>query len=163
MNLSAQTIGEIVSSDFRTAKVFKSHDIDFCCGGNIPLAAVCSEKGIDLASITTDLAAAKSAPVERSQNYASWDLSFLIDYIINVHHAYLKENTGQIAAYLRKIAEVHGTHHLEVIEIVPIFDRISLDMTAHLKEEEDMFFPAVKRAEASVKAGGTANTQDIKM
>jgi regulator of cell morphogenesis and NO signaling len=32
----------------------------------------------------------KSEPVERSQNYASWELPFLADYIINAHPIFLK-------------------------------------------------------------------------
>jgi regulator of cell morphogenesis and NO signaling len=38
-NTSDRTIGEIVANDYRTAKVFENHGIDFCCGGNIALVA----------------------------------------------------------------------------------------------------------------------------
>jgi regulator of cell morphogenesis and NO signaling len=126
MSTSERTIGEIVAGDYRTAKVFESHKIDFCCGGNVALAAACKAKGIDLAAITRELDAVKSEPVERSQNYASWELPFLADYIINAHHTYLKENTGQISAYAHKIASVHGVHHPEVVDIATIFDRIAI-------------------------------------
>ena len=161
MHLSEKTIGEIVADDYRTAKVFENHGIDFCCGGNVALAATCTEKGIDLATITGELEAVKSEPVERSQNYASWELPFLADYIINAHHAYLKENTGQIAAYAHKIAAVHGAHHPEVIEIAAIFDKIAADLAAHLREEEEVFFPAIKRADAARKAGSAPEAKDI--
>ena len=161
MNTSERTIGEIVADDYRTAKVFENHGIDFCCGGNVVLAATCAERGLDLATITRELDAVKSEPVERSQNYASWELPFLADYIINAHHAYLKENTGQIAAYAHKIAVVHGAHHPEVIEIATIFDKIAVDMAAHLREEEEVFFPAIKRAHATRKAGSAPEAKDI--
>jgi regulator of cell morphogenesis and NO signaling len=161
MNTSERTIGEIVAADYRTAKVFENHGIDFCCGGNVALAATCTEKGLDLAAITRELDAVKSGPVERSQNYASWELPFLADYIINAHHTYLKENTGQIAAYAQKIAGVHGAHHSEVIEIAAIFDKIAVDMAAHLREEEEVFFPAVKRAHAASQASSAPEAKDI--
>jgi regulator of cell morphogenesis and NO signaling len=161
MNTSERTIGEIVAADYRTAKVFENHGIDFCCGGNVALAATCTEKGLDLAAISRELEAVKSGPVERSQNYASWELPFLADYIINAHHTYLKENTGQIAAYAQKIAGVHGARHPEVIEIATIFDKIAVDMAAHLREEEEVFFPAIKRAYATRKAGAAAEAKDI--
>jgi regulator of cell morphogenesis and NO signaling len=163
MNTSERTIGEIVAADYRTAKVFENYGIDFCCGGNVVLAATCAEKGLDLAAITRELDAVKSEPVERSQNYASWELPFLADYIINAHHTYLKENTGQIAAYAHKIAGVHGAHHPEVIEIATIFDKIAADMAAHLREEEEVFFPAIKRAYATSKAGSAAEAKDIEI
>lgn len=155
-----KTIGEIVAADFRTAKVFEKHGIDFCCGGKVALAATCTERGLDLATITRELAAVQNEPAERSQNYSSWALPFLADYIVNTHHVYLKENDEQIAAYARKIAAVHGAHHPEVIRIATIFDKIATDMTAHLKEEEDVFFPALKRADAARTAGTTPDAKD---
>ncbi len=160
-DISGSTIGEIVAGDYRTAKVFETHKIDFCCGGNVALAAACKTKGIDLAAIKRELDAVKSTPVERSQNYASWELPFLADYIVNAHHTYLKENTGQIAAYCQKIAGVHGPRHPELIKIAAIFDKIAVDMAAHLREEEEVLFPAVKRAHATGKAGAAPAAKDI--
>ena len=158
--LGTTTIGEIVAADFRAAKVFESHGIDFCCGGKVALATICSEKGFDLATIIRELEAVQNTPADRSQNYSSWTLPFLADYIVNTHHAYLKENDAQIAAYARKIAGVHGAHHPEVIEIAAIFDKIATDMTAHLKEEEEVFFPALKRADAARISGASPEAKD---
>jgi len=159
-NTGTETIGEIVVADFRTAKVFESNGIDFCCGGKIALATACTEKGLDLATITRELEAVKSEPVDLSQNYSSWPLPFLIDYIFNVHHAYLKENLEQIAVDTRKIAGIHGAHHPEVIRIATIFDTIAIDLAAHMKAEDDVFFPAVKRADAAGTAGTTPDAKD---
>lgn len=156
-----QTVGEIVAGDFRTAKVFEKYGIDFCCGGKFPLSAICKEKGIDLATIMLEIEAAKNEPHERSQNYAAWEPSFLADYIVNTHHGYLNENTGQIAVYAHKIAEVHGAHHPEVIEIAGIFDKIASDMAAHLREEEEVLFPAIKRIDAARKAGTAPEERDV--
>lgn len=161
MDISNCTIGEIVARDYRTATVFERHGLDFCCGGNSGLAAICTEKGLDLAAITEELDAVKSTPGERSQNYSSWDVSFLADYIINTHHVYLKENTAQIAAHVHKIVEVHGARHPELIEIAPLFDKIAIDMATHLREEEGTAFPAMKRAAASRQAGETPEMMDI--
>ena len=155
-----KTIGEIVAADFRTAKVFENHEIDFCCGGKIALETICAEKGLDLVSLTWELEAVQSETTGHSQNYSSWSLPFLADYIVNTHHVYLKENDEQIAAYARKIAGVHGAHHPEVIRIAAIFDKIATDMTAHLKEEEEVFFPALKRADAASIAGATPDDKD---
>jgi regulator of cell morphogenesis and NO signaling len=160
-NPSDKTIGEIVADDYRTARVFENHGIDFCCGGNVALATTCMKKGLDLATIMGELDAVKSKPVERSQNYVSWEMPFLADYIINAHHSYIKENIGQIAAYTHKIAAVHGAHHPEVIKIADIFDKIAGDLATHLQEEEEVFFPAIKRAAAARKAGAAPEAKDI--
>ena len=163
MEESKKTIGVIVAEDYRTAKVFEGHGIDYCCGGKVSLLATCAEKDIDLATIIEEIAAVKNLPVERRQDYSSWELSFLADYIINVHHSYLKENTSQIAGNAQKIAAVHGTRHPEVIEIATIFNKIAIDLTAHLKEEEEEFFPAIKRVDMQKKTGTTAAATDIEI
>jgi regulator of cell morphogenesis and NO signaling len=154
------TIGEIVAADFRTAAIFENHGIDFCCGGKVALSAICTVKGLDLATLINALGTVQGEAVERSQNYSSWALPFLADYIVNTHHAYLKENDEQIAAYARKIATVHGVHHPEVIQIATIFDKIATDMAGHLKEEEEVFFPALKRADAARIAGTAPDARD---
>ncbi|KAB0663772.1 iron-sulfur cluster repair di-iron protein [Oryzomonas japonica] len=155
-----KTIGEIVATDYRTATVFESHGIDFCCGGKVALAATCTEKGLDLATITSELEAVQHEPLERNQNYSSWPLPFLADYIVNTHHVYLKENDEQIATYARKIAGVHGAHHPEVIRIAAIFEKIATDMAGHLKEEEEVFFPALKRADTARTAASAPDAKD---
>ena len=155
------TVGEIVADDFRTARVFEIHGIDFCCGGKVALSEICREKGIDPATIQQELEELKSTPLDRGQNYAAWELSFLADYIVNAHHSYLKENLEQIAVYARKVAEVHGANHPEVIEIARIFDKIATDMAAHLQEEEEVFFPAIKRVDAARKSGTEPGTKDL--
>jgi len=155
------TIGEYVAEDYRTAKVFEKYGIDFCCGGKASLSAVCGEKGIDTDAILRELADVKSATLDRGQNYAAWEESFLADYIINTHHAYLKVNLEQIAVYLSKIAAVHGARHPEVIKIARIFYRIASDMAAHLREEEEVLFPAIKRVDAALKAGAEPEGGDI--
>jgi len=156
-----KTIGEIVAEDYRAASVFARHGIDFCCGGKSPLAAACREKAIDPAALAREIEAARSTPADRSQNYAAWSLSFLADYIINTHHAYIRENSGRIATYARKIAQVHGSHHPEVVEIAAVFDKAAAGLAAHLREEEEVLFPAIKRAEANQKAGRPAEAKDL--
>lgn len=162
-NALSTTIGEIVASDYRTAKVFENHGIDFCCGGKVALSAICREKGINPDILLREIEAIKTEQIDRSQNYTSWELPFLVDYIINTHHAYLKENNEQLAGYARKIAEVHGAHHPEVIEISAIFDKIVRDMAAHLQEEEEVFFPAIKRAATERKAGNAPAQGDLEV
>ncbi len=160
LDLTEKTIGEYVAEDYRSAAVFEKYGIDFCCGGQVPLAAACREKELDPFSLVREIEETRNTPLQRSENFGAWKLSFLADYIVNTHHVWLNENTGQIAAYARKIAEVHGARHPEVIEIASLFEQIAADMEAHLGEEEEVLFPAVKRIEAARKAGGLPAAED---
>ena len=42
-----QIIGELVAQDYRTAAVFKSFGIDFCCKGNRTINEVCESRNIE--------------------------------------------------------------------------------------------------------------------
>ena len=160
-NIGNQTVGDLVAKDYRAAEVFEKYGIDFCCGGKVSLATACREKGIDREELLRDLAKTAEEPVDRSQNYGAWELPFLADYIVNTHHAYLKENTSNIAAYAHKIAQVHAAHHPEVIEIAEIFDKIAADLAQHLREEEELLFPAIGKMVALQKGGAEPGTLDV--
>ena len=153
-------LGDIVASDIRSAAVFDAHDIDYCCGGTVTLGQVCGQKGLDSAALIGEIEAATKAPLSRNENYAAWEPGFLADYIVNVHHSWLRENDERIVAYTAKIASVHGGRHPELLEIAPLFATIAKDMTVHLREEEETFFPAIKRAAAAVAAGGPVVAAD---
>jgi len=153
-------IGEIVAEDYRTATVFEKYGIDFCCGGQVPLAKACQIKGLDFDTVQQEIKAVKNEPLERSRNYAAWSLSFLADYIVNTHHAYLNEEMGPIASYVHKIVDVHGKNHPELIKIATIFDKITSDMKGHLREEEKLLFPAIKRVETDKKNGSPSTPMD---
>ena len=81
---SQKKIGEIVAEDYRTATVFEKYGIDFCCGGQVPLAKACQIKGLDFDTVRQEIKAVKNEPLERSRNYAAWSLSFLADYIVTL-------------------------------------------------------------------------------
>jgi regulator of cell morphogenesis and NO signaling len=157
---SESTVGAIVSADYRAAEIFEKHGIDFCCGGKVSLGEVCIEKGLDIEVLANEIKSLQQQPVARSENYAEWTLTLLADYIVNTHHAYLRANDAQTLSYARKIAGVHGQRHPEVVQIAAIFEKIAHDMVGHLQEEEEVFFPAVKRAEAARIAGNVPEVTD---
>jgi len=154
-------VGDIVAGDYRTAAVFEKHGIDFCCGGSVTLAAACAEKAIDPAALARELEAATNVPARRDQDYASWTLTRLVGHITAIHHAYVKANTAQNAAYARKIAAVHGEAHPELAQIVTLFEKMATALMVHLKREEEVVFPAIKRAEAAGRAGSAPEAGDV--
>ncbi len=141
------TIGEIVANEFRAASVFKDAGIDFCCGGNKSLSVACKEKGTDVSYLIQQLDTLAQTPVSSAMNFKEWDLSFLSDYILNTHHKFVLKNLPELVFYTQKIANVHGDHHTELIEVASLFTRINEELLQHLKNEEEILFPAIKEAE----------------
>ncbi len=140
------TIGEIVANDFRAASLFREAGIDFCCGGNKSLSAACLETGADAQKLAEDLKNLEKTPDSGNQNFKDWDPGFLSDYIANTHHKFVLKNLPELMFYTQKIAEVHGGHHPELIEVAALFAKINVELLQHLKNEEEILFPAIKAA-----------------
>lgn len=146
------TIGEIVANDFRAASMFKEAGIDFCCGGNKSLSVACKEKGADESLLIQQLETLAQTPVSGAMNFKEWDLSFLSDYIVNTHHKFVLKNLPELVFYTQKIANVHGEHHPELLEVASLFTKINEELLQHLKNEEEVLFPAIKEAEKNASA-----------
>ena len=110
-------IGQLVAEDYRTAAVFHSYGIDFCCQGNRTLKDACTKKDIESKNIIDDLNAVVNQQSGNAPDYQSWHLDLLADYIEKKHHRYVVEKTPIIKQYLDKICDVHGEHHPELHEI----------------------------------------------
>lgn len=137
------TVGEIVTADFRAAEVFKRAGIDFCCGGKKSLEQACTEKSLDPNLLVAELTKLDSME-ERTFNFNEWTLDFLSDYIVNTHHKYVIRSLPNLVFYTGKIATVHGSNHPELIEIAEIIEKVNEELRQHLRNEEDVLFPAIK-------------------
>jgi len=138
------TIGQIVADDFRAAAIFKKAGIDFCCGGNQTIEETCKGKKINIDELHAELEALKSSLPAESQDFKHWNLSFLADYIVNTHHQYVLRTLPDLVGYTEKIGEVHGLSHPELMEVMNLFSQINKELLQHLKNEEEVLFPAIK-------------------
>jgi regulator of cell morphogenesis and NO signaling len=138
------TLGEMVVADFRTASVFKKAGLDFCCGGKKSLEQACMEKNIDIKDVMSDLQLLESTTANQALNFKEWKLNFLSDYIVNTHHQYVYKTLPELMFYTKKIASVHGDHHPELKDVAKLFDQINTELLQHLKNEEEVLFPAIK-------------------
>lgn len=143
------TIGEIVANDFRAASVFKEAGIDFCCGGKKGIDEACVEKGIDRHDLTEKLKKLESTPNTTTHNFKEWDSAFLCDYIVNTHHKFVLKSLPDLVYYTEKIASVHGLRHPELAEVADLFSQINRELLQHLKNEEEVLFPAIKEVASS--------------
>lgn len=141
-----ETVGDIVRQDYRAAKVFKSHHIDFCCGGGKSLSQVCQERKLDEQVLLKELNEAFINHDEaNSLDYDSWPIDLLADFIEKTHHRYVESAIPPLKQYLKKLAAVHGNSgpYLRVIE--EIFNESAGNLAQHMKKEELMLFPYIRK------------------
>ncbi|MDT8416482.1 MAG: iron-sulfur cluster repair di-iron protein [Lutibacter sp.] len=142
--LNYRTIAEIVSDDISTASVFKKYQLDFCCGGGKTVENACKNANINVDDVVNDLMNNKSKNEAPNLNFKDWSAEFLADYIVYVHHTYVKQNLDVISEFAEKVANVHGQHEPRTIEIAKLFSNISSELTSHMGKEEFILFPAIK-------------------
>lgn len=139
-----KTIGEIVADDFRTAAVFKKYGIDFCCKGNRSIEEATERKKINPDDVYRDL---ENIGAESNGNidFNSWPLDLLAGYVEKTHHRYIEDKTPALLQFLNKISKVHGERHPELVEVYQLFEESAHDLAAHLKKEELILFPFIKK------------------
>jgi len=143
--LEETTIGEFVAIDFRTAAIFSKYGIDFCCKGQRTVEEVCDKKNIDEAQLLEELNSVLDSKNDSGFDFNSWPLDLLVDYIEKTHHRYVEEKTPVILEFLDKLASVHGSNHPELIQINTLFQRCAGELAQHMKKEELILFPFIKK------------------
>jgi regulator of cell morphogenesis and NO signaling len=140
--LDQTTVGDIVAADFRTAAVFESFGIDFCCGGRDAFADACRQAAADPAAVRHALDALPPV-TDRFDDVTSAPLEQLIEHIVETHHAYVRSALPVIAGYLTKLVEVHGARHTELARVLAVFRDLRADFEQHLIKEEQVLFPYI--------------------
>jgi regulator of cell morphogenesis and NO signaling len=140
------TISEIVQSDYRTADVFKKYNINYCCSGRISLEEACKIKSIETETIIHDIEeATRNINLPNNLEFSSWNIDFLTDYIINVHHGYLKLALPQLELRLVSFATGHTRKYPELENIQDTFMKLVPLLQSHNLHEEEVIFPYIKQ------------------
>lgn len=151
-DLFLRSVGEIASENPEKIEVFKKYGVDFCCGGNKTLKEACEESGIDAGLIANELNAVQEYAQSQgngknydlNQKANDWNIDFLIDYIVNIHHTFLRIHLPEATEYAEKVAKVHGGHHPELIKIRELFIKMTEALIFHLDKEETELFQHIK-------------------
>ncbi|UPZ13774.1 iron-sulfur cluster repair di-iron protein [Flavobacterium humidisoli] len=144
-NLKNKTIGSFVAEDFRTAAVFSKYRIDFCCKGDRTVTEVCDKQNIDADTLLENVLQVVQSENSGSIDFNSWPLDLLADYIEKTHHRYVEEKTNVLLPFLDKLCKVHGANHPELFKINELFIGCAGELSQHMKKEELVLFPFVKR------------------
>lgn len=100
-----------------------------------------------------------------THNYNGWDCDCLTDHIVQTHHEYVIKAIPQILPLAQTVVEVHGAKHTELVIIQSLFQQLSNEMLLHLKKEELVLFPQIKklsRAEPDENGAGKSGFGSVK-
>jgi regulator of cell morphogenesis and NO signaling len=155
--ISAQeTVGAIVTRSPRLSRVFESVGIDYCCGGHKSLQAACQDRGLRPAEVVAMLEGAANDPAAGDDiDLEGMTLAELTDHIIDTHHEYLRRELPRLAAITEKVAASHGARDRRLLQVRDVFAAMASELNSHMRKEENILFPLVRRLEAGDPPAGS--------
>ncbi len=138
------TLGGLVTRHPSLARPLQHLGLDYCCGGDEPLASAVDRLGLDLDAVVAELAEVAAAAPTEPPAWVGLDAAGLVDHIEGTHHRYLRDELPRVDALLDKIVTVHGDRHPELASIHTTFRELRADLEPHLRKEELMLFPAIR-------------------
>ena len=156
-----RTVADCVIENIKASHVFKKYGIDFCCGGGISVEKACLKKGVDYSALVKELEII-GAVEEKEKDFNNMPLDELIDHIIARHHKYVEANIGLLLQYSAKVAKVHGANNPELVRVYELFEKVAGELAAHLKKEELILFPFIKKMVKAEREGTVLNVPNFR-
>lgn len=147
-----KTVRDVVLEVPAATKIFEQLRIDYCCGGDVPLAEACSNRGFELKSVMRLLKDAK-VPHGRVLDFQRCSLLTLSNYIVDKHHTFTRDEMIRLEALSRKVLSAHVENHPELIQVNEVLDQLLADLGPHMFKEEQILFPYIIDMEKAVATG----------
>ncbi len=139
-------VRDIVIRDYRTAVIFRKYDIDFCCGAKFSLQVACDSRGLDTLIVKQELEqATQTLAVSNHLKFDQWDLAFLTNYIVQVHHQYLKDALPDILNFVARFTESHKNKFGHLPDLLQCVRELTVEISPHLVQEEEIIFPYIRQ------------------
>jgi regulator of cell morphogenesis and NO signaling len=145
---SNSLVKDIVNELPKTSDVFKKNRIDFCCGGNIPLAEAAAQNGLNTDHLLTELKEVFKKYENEEKNIEVWtdsDSNTIIDHVITNYHRVSEEELTMLSPYVTKVSRVHGDNHPELLKVYELFYEFKKELMEHMAKEEAVVFPLIKQ------------------
>lgn len=147
-NLTTKTVREIALEMPLTTKVFENYKIDYCCGGHRNFNEACELAGADADKVLREISEVVETPGEIGLDWVNQaSLSRLIEYILDKHHVFTRDEITNLSPLMEKVANRHGETHAELYALGQLFAELCEDLGPHLLKEEQVLFPYISELE----------------
>lgn len=146
-NLTTKTIREIAVEMPATTRIFEEMKIDYCCGGRRNFNEACRLAGVSPLVVSEKISAVLKNSAEKNDPVEKKTLSALVDYIVEKHHMFTRQEIGRLMNLMEKVCYKHGKQNAELGKLRKVFRTLCDDLTAHMQKEEFVLFPFVKNLE----------------
>lgn len=139
------TVRDVAMELPQSTRLFEKLKIDYCCGGNKPLAEACASAGLDVDNVIALLAQTTQSNPNDDNAAAFQNLSVteLITHILETHHVFTKSEMDRLQSLADKVLSAHGGNHPELIHLDELLTRLCADLKPHMFKEEQVLFPYI--------------------
>lgn len=152
-SLLNHSVGDLAATIPGATAVFREHRIDFCCGGEAPLAEAAERFGAD-AKVVDEKLQELAANTDGAVAASSMSSEDLIDHIVNHYHASHRRTIPELVALSRKVEQVHSAHPKVPAGLADLLSKMQAEMDEHMGKEEAVMFPAMRRQAAGSQNEG---------
>jgi regulator of cell morphogenesis and NO signaling len=139
-------VSDIVAKDYHTADTFRKYGIDYCCGGKWSLEIACKARGLDTDILLEELKQSmRNICLPNTIEFDKWDIDFLIDYVIKVHHENLRKVIPQIIDHLERFANGHRKKFSYLNEMEELVNQLAKQLLSNMCQEEEVLFPYIRQ------------------
>ena len=140
-DLTAESLGAIATAIPGATAVLRRYKLDFCCGGDVPLAEAAARRGLDALTIAAELARLAPQPEEALPG----DPDALIDLIETRYHAAHRREVPELVRLARRVEAVHAEHPRRPAGLADLLTRMEAELESHMQKEEQVLFPMMRR------------------
>ena len=134
-------------------QVFERFGIDYCCGGLRTLSEACQIARVPIEEVLTSLVQLDHSSERKSApDWQKASLGTMVQYIVQTHHVFTKQELLRITKQLDKVCAAHGQNHPEVLRLRDLFSILKNDLIPHMIKEESVLFPYIKALESTLAA-----------
>ncbi len=134
------TVSSIAAALPGAAEVFRKTGINFCCGGNIPLAEAAERKNIAADALIAQL----QALVDAAGRNAPEDTPALITHILTHYHDTHREELDWLIPLAQRVERVHGDHEEAPLGLTEALLALQDELLGHMQKEEQVLFPMMQ-------------------
>ena len=145
MATTTQTVRDIAMENPSAVRVFEKYGIEYCCGGQVPLAEACAVKGLNVDDVIASLEAVRIPLAPGEKDWGKESLASLATYIVNTHHAYVNREVPRLNGLADKVVNRHGDTREELSAIQSKLAELGEEMIAHQGKEEVVLFPYITK------------------
>jgi regulator of cell morphogenesis and NO signaling len=139
MGFADRQVAEIAANLPGATQVFRAHKIEFCCGGQVPLAEAAAKGGVPLQALESELAQLEGGSAEVPQ-----DTEALIEHILTRYHETHRRELPELVRLAAKVEARHAEHPEAPHGLQQLLQRTAEALEEHMLKEEQVLFPLMR-------------------